>query len=87
MKPNYFSNCPDPAPQTVRLVKASQAVKLLRGHTNGRAADAAHQNPEIRLVGSGADYCDLQVICSCGENLQIRCWTGAAAGQKTGAGE
>jgi len=67
--------------QQVRVIKAAQANKLL-GTANGHAhADgaAAHKKPEIRLVQTGPDYCDLEVVCGCGESTQIRCWNSPAA--------
>ncbi len=61
--------------QPIKLIKAAQAGKLLSGtahaHTNHVEA---HKAPEIRLVQTGAGYCDLEVICRCGESTQVRCW-------------
>ena len=69
---------PHHSEQPVRLIKAAQASKLLGGghsHTsNLGTATEVHKKPEIRLVHAGADYCDLEVICGCGESTQVRCW-------------
>ena len=65
--------------QPVRLIKAAQASKLLGGgHTHATAA-TPHAKPEIRLVKAGPDYCDLEVVCGCGESTQVRCWNAPAA--------
>jgi hypothetical protein len=71
--------------QPVRLIKAAQASKLLNAvHGNGSLHDTAeiHKKPEIRLVQSGPDYCDLEVVCGCGESTQVRCWNTPPAGEK-----
>ena len=66
--------------QPVRLIKAAQAGKLLGGgHAHAAAAHAPHAKPEIRLVKAGPDYCDLEVVCGCGESTQVRCWNAPAA--------
>ncbi len=68
--------------QPVRLIKAAQASKLLGGgHAHAATTDGngAHAKPEIRLVKAGPDYCDLEVVCGCGESTQVRCWNAPAA--------
>jgi hypothetical protein len=68
--------------QPVRLIKAAQAGKLLGGghaHAANAAGNGAHAKPEIRLVKAGADYCDLEIVCGCGESTQVRCWNAPAA--------
>jgi len=64
--------------QPVRLIKADQAAKLLHASANGhetlKGGADAHQKPEIRMIESGPDYCDLEVICGCGVSTQVRCW-------------
>jgi len=66
--------------QPVRLIKAAQASKLLGGHAHATAAaNGSHAKPEIRLVKAGPDYCDLEVVCGCGESTQVRCWNAPAA--------
>ncbi len=66
--------------QPVRLIKAAQASKLLGGgHSHAATANTAHAKPEIRLVKAGPDYCDLEVVCGCGESTQVRCWNAPAA--------
>jgi len=66
----------DSGEQPVRLIKASQVGKLLGASANGHAHGPAeaHKKPEIRLIHSGGEYCDLEVICGCGESTQVRCW-------------
>jgi hypothetical protein len=61
--------------QPVRVIKAAQAGKLL-GTANGHVHTAAqaHKKPEIRMVQAGPDYCDLEVVCGCGESTRVRCW-------------
>ena len=72
--------------QPVRLIKAAQASKLLNGgvsHNHGAAgAVEVSKKPEIRLVHTTADYCDLEVICGCGESTQVRCWNTPQAEDK-----
>jgi hypothetical protein len=66
--------------QPVRLIKAAQASKLLGGgHVHTAAGNSTHAKPEIRLVKAGPDYCDLEVVCGCGESTQVRCWNSPAA--------
>jgi hypothetical protein len=71
----------DAKEQPVRLIKAAQASKILAGHGHLEPIMGAssHAAPEIRLVGTGADYCDLEVICGCGESTRIRCWNSPSA--------
>jgi hypothetical protein len=85
LNPSIFKQ--QPGEQSVRLIKAAQAGKLLNGtagsHTHAaHAGDGAHKKPEIRMVHSGADYCDLEVVCGCGESTQVRCWNAPSAEQK-----
>jgi hypothetical protein len=72
----------DNGEQPVRMIKAAQAGKLLNGlgdgHHAGYAADEIHKKPEIRMIHAGADYCDLEVVCGCGESTQVRCWNAPA---------
>jgi len=68
--------------QPVRLIKAAQAGKLLGGHAHADA-NGTQAKPEIRLVKAGADYCDLEIICGCGESTQVRCWNAPAANAST----
>ena len=65
--------------QPVRLIKAAKASKLLGGGHNHATASTPHAKPEIRLVKAGPDYCDLEVVCGCGESTQVRCWNAPAA--------
>jgi hypothetical protein len=76
INPSIFKQ--DAGEQSIRVIKAAQASKLLNGAGNGHGhvhnGTEAHKKPEIRMVQSGADYCDLEVICGCGESTQVRCW-------------
>jgi hypothetical protein len=71
--------------QPVRLIKAAQASKLFPASTNGHShganhdAPEVHKKPEIRMIHSGVDYCDLEVVCGCGESTQVRCWNSPQA--------
>jgi hypothetical protein len=64
--------------QPVRLIKADQVGNLLHAAANGHetlhGSEEIHKKPEIRMIHSGADYCDLEVVCGCGESTQVRCW-------------
>ena len=74
----------DGGEQPVRLIKAAQASKLLGGgHTHAAVTNGAHAKPEIRLVKAGVDYCDLEIVCGCGESTQVRCWNAPAANATT----
>jgi hypothetical protein len=73
----------DKGEQPVRLIKAAQAGKLLGGGHAHAAANGTQAKPEIRLVKAGADYCDLEIICGCGESTQVRCWNAPAANAST----
>ena len=82
-KPGLSPFKQDNGVQPVRLIKAAQASKLLNGVThNHTVATEVHKKPEIRLVHSGADYCDLEVVCGCGESTQVRCWNTPSAEDK-----
>jgi hypothetical protein len=76
----------DTGEQPVRLIKAAQASKLIHGSDHGHSAlngsAELPKKPEIRMVHSGADYCDLEVICGCGESTQVRCWNTPPAEEK-----
>jgi len=67
--------------QSVRMIKASQAGKYLNGTANGHShahsGSEASKKAEIRMIHSGADYCDLEITCGCGETTQVRCWNAA----------
>ena len=84
ISPTFFKQ--DNGVQPVRLIKAAQASKLLNGsvsHNHGAVGTVEiPKKPEIRLVHAGADYCDLEVICGCGESTQVRCWNTPQAEDK-----
>jgi len=75
----------DAGTHTVRLIKADQASAFLspdqkpHHHVNS----GPRKPTEVRLVGTGADYCDLELVCGCGEVTRFRAWnTPAASDQK-----
>ena len=73
LNPSLFIQ--EPGEQSIRLIKAAQAGKLFNNLAHGNHVGAdAHKKPEIRMIHSGSDYCDLEVICGCGESTQVRCW-------------
>jgi len=76
--PNLGSIFRHDGEQPVRLIKAAQAGKLLGGG-HAHAGNGKHAKPEIRLVKAGSDFCDLEIVCGCGESTQVRCWNAPAA--------
>lgn len=70
---------PEPTAHIVRIIKADQAAALLPASHK----DHAHENKgprkpaEVRLVATGPDYCDLELVCGCGEVTRFRAWTTA----------
>jgi hypothetical protein len=77
----------DFAEQPIRLIKAAQAGKFLAGggHSHATGPAEPHKKPEIRLIQTGADYCDLEIVCGCGESTQVRCWNSPSAQEKVAA--
>lgn len=62
---------------TVRVIKADQAEQFASPDKKGgadTAAPHAHKDAEVRMVGSGPDYCDLELVCGCGSVTRFRCW-------------
>lgn len=62
---------------TVRVIKAGQAEQFASPDKKGTADAApphAHKDAEVRMVGSGSDYCDLEIVCGCGNVTRFRCW-------------
>jgi hypothetical protein len=83
-KTNLSSIFRNDGEQPVRLVKAAQAGKLLgTGHAHVAAPNTKHAKPEIRLVKAGTDFCDLEIVCGCGESTQVRCWNSPAVSATT----
>jgi hypothetical protein len=78
INPSLFKQ--EPGEQPIRIIKAAQASKLFGGAAQGHvhAPGEPHKKPEIRMIHSGADYCDLEVVCGCGESTQVRCWNSPA---------
>ena len=75
--------------QPIRVIKAAQAGKLFNGTANGNGhthiGAEPHKKPEIRMIHAGPDYCDLEVVCGCGETTKVRCWNTPAAQQQVAA--
>jgi hypothetical protein len=72
--------------QPVRMIKAAQANKFLHGHGHSDSiVPDAPKKPEIRMIHSGVDYCDLEITCGCGETTQVRCWNTPPAEVKSAA--
>jgi hypothetical protein len=70
---------------TVKVIKADQAIKMLQAEGKALCApgpEGYRKNAEIRLVGTGLDYCDLEVICGCGDVTRFRAWNTVAAEEK-----
>jgi hypothetical protein len=62
---------------TVRVIKADQAAQFASPDKVAPVAGIAaiaHKNAEVRMVGSGTDYCDLELVCGCGDVTRFRCW-------------
>ncbi len=69
----------------VKLIKAAEASRLLpsAGHGSCETGNAGpRKSPEVRLVGTGPDYCDLEVVCGCGDVTRFRCWNNPPAEEK-----
>ena len=62
---------------SVSVIKANQAG--LPKANGDLAKDGKPRPSEIRLVETGPDYCDLELICGCGETTRFRCWSAASA--------
>ena len=76
LTPSLFRQ--DSAVHTVRVIKADQAAQFASPEKTTAAPGAAktpHKAAEIRMVGSGADYCDLELVCGCGDVTAFRCWS------------
>ncbi len=83
INPSIFKQ--DQGEQPIRLIKAAQAGKLFSGTAAGHAVHAGtagQKKPEIRMIHAGSDYCDLEVVCGCGETTQVRCWNTPLPEQK-----
>jgi hypothetical protein len=69
------------------MIKAAQAGKFLNSAANGQShldgAIDVRKKPEIRMIQSGPDYCDIELICGCGESTQVRCWNTPNASDKS----
>ena len=75
---------PEPTSHLVRIIKADQAAALLPpGHQNHAAENKGPRKPaEVRLVATGPDYCDLELVCGCGEVTRFRAWNSAGESAK-----
>jgi hypothetical protein len=68
----------EPAAHTVRVIKADQAAGLLPPGHHDHANRGPRKPAEVRLVATGPDYCDLELICGCGEVTRFRAWNSPA---------
>jgi hypothetical protein len=67
----------DGGAHTVRVIKADQAVQFASPEKATPATGSAavpHKTAEVRMIGSGPDYCDLELVCGCGDVTRFRCW-------------
>ena len=78
---------PDADVHTVRLIKADQAGDFLSPDrkNHDHASKGPRKAAEVRLVATGADYCDLELVCGCGETTRFRCWNSPATTEEKGA--
>ncbi len=71
--------------QPVRLIKAAQAGRLIQAnghaHVETQAGPCLPKDAQIRLLGSGPGYSDMEVHCGCGETVQVRCWQSPAVAE------
>ena len=67
---------PEPTAHQVRVIKADQAAAFLPpDHKDHVHASKGPRKPaEVRLIATGPDYCDLELICGCGEVTSFRAW-------------
>jgi hypothetical protein len=65
---------PEPTAHSVRLIKADQAAAFLPAAHHDHAPKGPRKPTEVRLVATGPDYCDLELICGCGEVTKFRAW-------------
>jgi len=72
---------PEPTAHSVRVIKAEEAAAYLSPGATGHGHAKGPRKPtEVRLVGTGPDYCDLELICGCGEVTRFRAWNSPAEG-------
>jgi len=80
---------PPAGSHSVRVIKAAEAAALLppdaRGHTHAGTPHTPRKPAEVRLVATGPDYCDLEIICGCGEVTRFRCWNAPEEKKSAGA--
>jgi hypothetical protein len=70
---------------TVRVIKAADAATLLPSEKKDHVHSGPRKPSEVRLVATGADYCDLEFVCGCGEVTRFRCWNAPADGKAAAA--
>jgi hypothetical protein len=77
----------DAGPHTVRLIKADQAGAFLSPDqkNHDHAKNTPRKPAEVRLVATGADYCDLELVCGCGEVTRFRAWSTPGAAEAKAA--
>ena len=76
---------PEPTAHSVRVIKAGDAAAYLSPGQGGHDHARGPRKPaEVRLIATGSDYCDLELICGCGEVTRFRAWNSPAAGAAPG---
>jgi hypothetical protein len=72
---------PEPTAHSVRVIKAADADAYLAPEHKGHAHSSKEPRKpsEVRLVATGPDYCDLELVCGCGEVTRFRAWNSAGA--------
>ena len=74
---------PEATAHAVRLIKADDAAALLPPEHRDHSLSKGPRKPaEVRLVATGPDYCDLELICGCGEVTRFRAWNTPASDAK-----
>ncbi len=72
---------PEPTAHTVRVIKSADAGAHLSPDQQGHKhhPKEPRKPSEVRLVATGPDYCDLELVCGCGEVTRFRAWNAAVA--------
>ncbi len=77
----------DAGMHSVRVIKADQAGAFLSPDkkNHDHPASGPRKPAEVRLVATGPDYCDLELVCGCGETTRFRAWNTPATTEEKGA--
>ncbi len=76
---------PAASSHTVRVIKAADAATLLPPQKKDPVHAGPRKPSEVRLVATGADYCDLEFTCGCGDVTRFRCWNAPVDGKAAAA--